>query len=178
MRAHDVADEEGWTAYGRAYIASVGVREAELEEADAIWRATFNPWLWRYPNPGAGEVLRALVDRGVPIGVVSNASGQIENVLRRTGMCQIGDGDGAEVVCVVDSHLVGVAKPDPAIFESALACLPAAPGRVAYVGDSIHYDVRGAEAAGLVPLHLDPYADSNGDGHERISALSDLLAWV
>ena len=40
-----------------------------------------------------------------------NASGQIEGVLRRMAVCQVGDGAGAPVRCVVDSHVVGVSKP-------------------------------------------------------------------
>ena len=42
-------------------------------------------------------------------------------VLRRSGVCQVGPGAGVAVRCVVDSHVVGVAKPDPAIFDHAVA---------------------------------------------------------
>ena len=42
--------------------------------------------------------------------------------------------------CVIDSHVVGVAKPDPRIFEPALAALglPAS-ARIAYVGDTVFF---------------------------------------
>ena len=43
---------------------------------------TRNAHLWRWPIPESVAALRALHDAGVPIGVVSNASGQIEEVLR------------------------------------------------------------------------------------------------
>jgi putative hydrolase of the HAD superfamily len=178
MRAHDERDDDGWHEYRRAYVSSVGVPADELEHALPVFKETFNSWLWRYPNAGAPEVLRALVDRQVPIGVVSNASGQIEAVLRRVGVCQVGDGGGACVRCVVDSHHVGVSKPDPAIFASALEQLGVPTDRVAYVGDSIRYDVGGARAAGLVPMLLDPYTDGNGEGHHRIRSLAELLDWV
>ena len=49
------------------------------------------------------------------------------------------------------------------------------PDRIAYVGDSIRYDVGGATAAGLTPLLLDPYGDAGGDPHERIESLTELL---
>jgi putative hydrolase of the HAD superfamily len=178
MRAHDVLDDDGWHEYRRAYVSSVGVPADELDDALPVFRDTFNSWLWRYPNTEAPDTLRALVERDVPIGVVSNASGQIEAVLRRVGMCQVGAGDGACVRCVVDSHLVGVSKPDPAIFASALVELGLPTDRVAYVGDSIRYDVGGARAAGLVPVLLDPYTGGNGDGHHRIASLTELLDWV
>ena len=61
------------------------------------------------------------------------------------------------------------------------------PDRVAYVGDSVVIDVRGALAAGLRPVLLDPYGDHgdgpwvDGDGaaagHARIGSLHDLLEW-
>ena len=71
-------------------------------------------------SPRASRALRALHDAGMPIGVVSNASGQIEEVLRRSGVCQVGPGPGVPVRVIIDSHVVGVAKPDPLIFEAAL----------------------------------------------------------
>ena len=40
------------------------------------------------------------------------------------------------VVIIVDSTIVGVAKPDPAIFSFALDVLDVKPEHVAYVGDS------------------------------------------
>jgi FMN phosphatase YigB (HAD superfamily) len=179
MRAHDTAaaDDPDWWVYGDAYLQWTGV-PADDADAATIFHATLNPFLWRYPNPGAAGVLRALVDHGVPIGVVSNASGQIEAALARAGLCQVGEGIGAPVRCVVDSHVVGVEKPDPRIFEGALASLGLEPDRVAYVGDSARYDVRGARAAGLTPVQLDPYGDAADQEHERISSLDELLAWV
>ena len=81
------------------------------------------------------------------------------------------------MLCVVDSHIVGVSKPDPVIFVSAIEALGIDRDRIAYVGDSIRYDVRGATAAGLSPLLLDPYGDGASDGHERIVALTDCSTW-
>ena len=177
MRAHDVGDDPRWHQYHCAYVAAVGVASDEFDVAVPVLRDTFNSWLWRYPNDGAIDVLRGLAAREVPMGVVSNASGQIEAVLRRLGLCQVGDGDGACVVCVIDSHVVGVSKPDPGIFASALEQLGVPRERVAYVGDSIRYDVGGARSAGLVPVLLDPYTETNGAGHHRITSLSELLDW-
>ena len=53
------------------------------------------------------------------IGVVPTGR-QIESVLGRFGVCQVGEGEGVPVVIIVDSTIVGVAKPDPAIFSFAL----------------------------------------------------------
>ena len=109
----------------------------------------------------------------MPIGVVSNAAGQIESVLRRFGVCQVGEGDGVPVVIIIDSTIVGVAKPDPAIFSFALDVLDAKPEHVAYVGDSYANDVVGARAAGMRPFLLDPYDDHAGADYERIKAVAE-----
>jgi putative hydrolase of the HAD superfamily len=178
MRAVDHSAEEDWSQYGVAYVATVGVDGDHYDEALLVFRSTFNVHLWRYPNEGSAAVLHTLVEREVPIGVVSNASGQIEGVLARAGVCQVGEGAGAGVLCVIDSHVVGVAKPDPGIFVSAVEALGIHPDRIAYVGDSIRYDVRGATAAGLTPLLLDPYGDAGADPHERIESLRELLDLV
>src|SRR5690606_8677206 len=114
--------------------------------------------------------------RDVPMGVVSNATGFIEAELARIGTCQFGVGPGVEMRCVVDSHVVGIAKPDPRIFDVALVHFEGfARDRIAYVGDSVTMDVGGARAAGLHPLLLDPYDDHPTADFDRIAALDDLL---
>ena len=104
------------------------------------------------------------------MGVVSNASGQIEAMLRRE-ICQVGVGDHVEMRCIVDSHVVGVAKPDPAIFDHTLAHFAEFDrSRIAYVGDSVTMDIGAATAAGLHPILLDPYDDHAGADFERIES--------
>jgi FMN phosphatase YigB (HAD superfamily) len=111
----------------------------------------------------------------MPMGVVSNASGQIEEVLRRGAICQVGEGDGVPVRTVIDSHVVGVAKPDPRIFDPALVHFgEISRHRIAYVGDSVTMDIGGARAAGLFPVLLDPYDDHAGADFERITSLAEL----
>lgn len=52
---------------------------------------------------------------------------------------------------IVISGEVGVKKPDPDIFKSALAATGLTPGEVIYVGDA-DMDVEAANAAGMMPL--------------------------
>ena len=171
------ADEHDWHAYDVAYVTSVGVGEVDREEAATVLGRTRNAWTWRWPIPESVDALRALHASGVPLGVVSNASGQIEAVLRRSGVCQVGAGDATPVRCVVDSHVVGVAKPDPRIFDHAAPHFDGIDrDRIAYVGDSIVMDVVGARAAGLRPVLLDPHDDHPGADFDRISSLWDLVS--
>jgi FMN phosphatase YigB (HAD superfamily) len=172
------ATEGDWVEYDLAYVRSIGV--PAHDEAEAAWMLgrTRSARLWRYPIASSVMALRELNDRRVPIGVVSNASGQIEATLLRSAVCQVGDGPGVPVSCVIDSRVVGVEKPDPRIFGFALDALGLPPEKVAYVGDSFHMDVGGATAAGLQPFHVDPYDDFAGAAHTRIRSLDELLALV
>jgi len=115
------------------------------------------------------------------MGVVSNSDGTVQAELRRLGVCYAPDGTephpaGVPVGVVIDSAVVGVAKPDPAIFGLALDVLGVpASGTVLHVGDSLRYDVAGALAAGLQPVHLDPHGFCPApDGHRHVRTLAEL----
>jgi len=170
------ADEADWGQYNRAYVEVVGVGEADLEEAATVLGATRTAHLWRWPISDSATAVAKLVAAGCAVGVVSNATGQIESVLRRTAICQVGDGPGAPVRCVVDSHVVGVAKPDPRIFDHALVHFAGVePASLLYVGDSVTMDVGGARAAGLTPVLLDPFGDHPEADFARITSVLDLV---
>ncbi|MEO7398390.1 MAG: HAD family hydrolase, partial [Ilumatobacteraceae bacterium] len=128
------------------------------------------------PIPDSAEVLRAFGEAGMPLGIVSNASGQIEEVLARSGVCQVGPGPNVSVRVIVDSHHVGVAKPDPRIFDFALSFFPDVElSRIAYVGDSVTMDIGGGRAAGLHAILLDPYDDHADADFPRVRTLRDLI---
>jgi putative hydrolase of the HAD superfamily len=168
-----------WAEYDRAYVESVGVDPIHREHAARLLNITRSAQLWRWPIPDSMSALTALARERVPMGVVSNASGQIEEELLRSEICQVGEGIGIAMRCVVDSHVVGVAKPDPRIFEHALAFFPEFErGHIAYVGDSVTMDVGGATAAGLHPILLDPYDDHPGAEFERIRSLRELISRI
>jgi putative hydrolase of the HAD superfamily len=170
------ADERDWVEYDRAYVRTVGVNGDDLAEAAVVLGHARIAALWRWPIPDSSAALAALSAAGMPLGVVSNASGQIESVLRRSGVCQVGPGTGVEVRCVVDSTVVGVAKPDPRIFDHAAVHFPdLARERIAYVGDSVRMDITGARAAGLHPILLDPFDDHPDAQFDRIVSLGELV---
>jgi FMN phosphatase YigB (HAD superfamily) len=168
--------EHTWDAYDVAYAAAVGVDPADLDEAAFVLGRTRSPWLWRWTIPESRAALDTLSRCGVPMGVVSNASGQIEATLQRE-ICQVGPGAHIEMRCIVDSHVVGVTKPDPAIFDHALAYFAEFErSRIVYVGDSVTMDIGAASSAGLHPVLLDPYDDHPGADFERIGSIAELAA--
>jgi putative hydrolase of the HAD superfamily len=169
--------EHDWDVYSRAYVEAVSVSAEHFEAATITLEHTWSAWLWRQPIPDSVEALRLLQDRGVTMGVVSNARGQIEQVLAMSGVCQVGEGPSVPMRCIVDSHVVGIEKPDPGVFRPALDALGVSPERVLYVGDTASIDVVGARNAGLHPVLLDPYGDHRGGEVDRIASLLELLEW-
>jgi putative hydrolase of the HAD superfamily len=135
--------------------------------------------LWQQVVVDSVEALRTMATLGIRLGIVSNSDGTVERQLLRHRICQVGPGAGTEVLAIIDSGVVGVAKPDPAVFASAVAAVGRPVGEIAFVGDSVRYDVRGAEAAGLVPIHFDPHGlCQSAHRHDHVRALSDLCFWT
>jgi putative hydrolase of the HAD superfamily len=169
--------EAFWDEYNHSYVRSVGVPDRDVDAAAEILHRTRSAYLWRWPIPDSRVALSALSDSGLPLGVVSNASGQIADVLSRSGVCQAGDGPHVSMRVVIDSHHVGVAKPDPRIFDHALPYFDGIDrSRIAYIGDSVTMDIGAGRAAGLHPILLDPYDDHPDADFERIRSLTELTS--
>lgn len=178
MHAVDAAQSpaETFDTYVPAFVHHLGHREAAAAQAVSCLEPLFGPsGLWTQAIPGSVEALRALHQAGIPMAVVSNADGTVAELLQVAGVCQAGPGPLVPVTAIVDSGAVGVAKPDPAIFRPALDALGTEPGRTLHVGDSVHYDIGGATAAGMPAVHLDPSGLCPGTDHPHIRSLADLL---
>lgn len=83
---------------------------------------------------------------------------------------------------MIVSEEAGVAKPDPAIFHMALAMLGTQPAETLYVGDSVENDLRGAAAAGMPFVWVNPRNEVLPEDAPRpvatIARLSELLPLV
>ncbi|MCI0370865.1 MAG: HAD-IA family hydrolase [candidate division NC10 bacterium] len=138
-------------SYLRLILEEVGVRwdgrgPRLVERLRALGRVER---LWSEPDPDARAVLAALRRRGLSVGVISNSDGTAEQSLRDAGLLDAVD-------FVLDSHLVGVEKPDRRIFQLALGRAAVAPAEAAFVGDLYSIDVLGARRAGMTGILLDP----------------------
>jgi putative hydrolase of the HAD superfamily len=99
-------------------------------------------------QPDAAPALRELRARGLRLVVASNWDCSLPEVLAEAGLAALVDG-------AVSSGTVGAAKPDPRVFEAALAVAGVSPEAAVHVGDSKANDVAGARAAGVRAILLD-----------------------
>lgn len=179
VHAIDLAEPEVFADYHQAYARHLGL-EPGSAESDTVITALIDLWattgLWTEPLPWAADGLAAIAETGVPIVIVSNADGTVAELLTATGLLQVGPGPGVEVAGVIDSGAVGVAKPDPAIFALALELAGTTPDRAVHVGDAYQYDVRGARAAGVHPVLVDPLDIRADTDCDRIDTLPDLVS--
>ncbi len=116
--------------------------------------------------PGTREQLQQIGAR-YKIGIISNADGKIEDVLRR---CNIAD-------CfrtITDSGLVGYEKPHREIFRQALHVMKTAPEESLYVGDVYSIDYLGATGAGMQSILMDVAGAYRNKGVPRIESLGEL----
>ena len=97
---------------------------------------------------------------------------------RAKAVAHVGTGPGVEVEVIVDSTVVGVAKPDARIFEIALDAMGVAAADSWYVGDMPAFDVAGARNAGLRPFLMDPDQLHLDADYDRIGSLSELAAHI
>ena len=129
--------------YQRAIDAAVGRTVPEEE-----WRPLFEETTAEHlrPTDGAREVVEALDEAGLYLGVISDIdTWEAERMLEQFGLYHRFDH-------VTTSEAVGRTKPDPAMFEAALSKAPVAPGESLYVGDRYEHDMRGGREAGLVTV--------------------------
>ncbi len=116
------------------------ITEQEAKEFSRRYRSQYRKL--RRAVPGAPELLRRLHGRAV-IGIVTN--NQVAEQYEKLAYLGIRD----SIDFLVVSEGVGVAKPEPRIFEIALERAGAAPKEAVMLGDSWVSDVLGARAAGV-----------------------------
>ena len=108
-------------------------------------------WL---PYADTEQTLRALRERGVKIGIVSNVPRELATIFAAHRL------DGL-IDAFTHSYEVGAEKPDPRIFLAACERLGADPDEALMVGDHAVAD-GGSVAAGLRFHHLDGEVPSGG----------------
>jgi putative hydrolase of the HAD superfamily len=143
-------DRERALRYLTLLFEFAGVPAGEMPRVDQRLRALHAERnLWSGIDPATPRALERLREHSVPLGVVSNSDGRVQEALDAAGL-------GRFFEVVVDSKLAGFEKPDPRIFHPALAALGVPPADALYVGDLYEVDVVGARRAGMTAVLLDP----------------------
>lgn len=172
-RALSEAEEARWQVQRETLGAqstgalSAMLRECGVDESSPRFAPAFERYLdfW-YPHthadPDALALLRALRERGLKIGVLSNTMWTREfheEVFARDGLLEYIDAG------VYTSELP-VGKPHQDAFVAAMEALDIAdPRTVVYVGDRLWDDIHGAQSAGMRAVFI-PHSDHRA--HELV----------
>ncbi|MER5972607.1 HAD family hydrolase [Streptomyces sp. NPDC002055] len=171
------------SAFGRFLAGELGFLEHRRERARGFLGEPLpddeaDAWFGRYVEhyeaawtlfPDALPALDALAD-GYRHGVLSNSS--LSNQDRKLRI--LGLRDRFEVLLCADE--LGCAKPAAEAFLAGCDALGLPPEQVAYVGDRVDVDARGATEAGLLGIWLDRADAGDVSGLPRITGLDRLPA--
>ena len=111
-----------------------------------------------------------------PLVLVSNFYGNIQHILRQYGLSD-------SFRQVIESSVVGVRKPDPAIFRLGVEALGLPASSVLVVGDSFTKDILPARSVGCRTVWLKGVGWTQDEGDEHvpdgvIRSLVELPAWM
>lgn len=120
--------------------------------------------------PDVPDLLAAAEDERLPIALLTN-SAQAPTRVKLEALDLV---ERFDVVVTTDT--LGFGKPDPRVYLEACRLLGAEPGRVVCIGDSIEWDVLGAEAAGLRAVWLDREGRGTSEPVASVRGLDEVTA--
>jgi putative hydrolase of the HAD superfamily len=167
------ADRMYWVEYLRALLERLKVpadRHAALTEQLAERFRDIRFWSRVFPD--TEPVLQSLEASGYTLGVISNSVGTIADQLGRAGL-------GRYFRFILDSAVVGVEKPNPAIFNMALDQAGVPAGDALFIGDTYAIDVGGAGQVGIRAVLIDRFGCYDDSvGCRRLTTLGQLTEFV
>jgi HAD superfamily hydrolase (TIGR01549 family) len=172
MTRDDTTDAMRTFLYYANILKHIGIKKERIKPlVEAITQFDKTEGMWRVVMKESTAALTRLKERKLKLGVISNADGRIANLLTQTNLTGYFD-------VVLDSHVVGVEKPDPRIFKMALEKLKVAAAEAVYVGDMYAIDVLGARRVGITPVLMDPLRQYNDVDCHTIADLGELLQLI
>jgi putative hydrolase of the HAD superfamily len=137
------------------------VVRAAIAAGDRGWAAA------RHLHPEAISLLKAVRERGLKIGILSNTPDPPDLWLDNLGA----DGVAEHVDAVVLSSQLGRRKPAPEIYRAALDALGVEAENALFVGDRVREDIQGPAALGMRTCLVTYFRVDEGD-----HALADAVA--
>ena len=181
------SEEEAVTLMAEFDAAGMRSRQNFFDDVIRRWPGVFSSvsqaidvYLASYPEmlilePRTRALLEDLQEAGIPTAIVTNGGTTMQNSkIDASGLRGLVD-------AVVISEEAGVAKPDPRIFERAVATIGAVTEETLFVGDNPEADILGAKGMGFGSawLHLGrdwEYAEERPD--HILDDVSDVRAIV
>jgi putative hydrolase of the HAD superfamily len=171
------AGENIWLWFWNQVASFAGLPRLDEAAVGRIMESNRERSLWDQTTDEVRGLLAYLHGR-YKLGVVSNSDGTVAAKLADIGLAQwftAPSSEGAlDSPVIVDSHVVGISKPDPTIFQFALEPLDSDPARTVYIGDSYALVVVGARRAGLHPILFDPQGWNAHRDVDRVAGLAEL----
>lgn len=160
-----------WMGFYREILTSLGHADDGLQLAEALFASFSDPASYQLFDD-VRPALEELAGRGITLGVVSNFEPWLADILALQEIDHL-------FATVAISGVLGVAKPDPGIFEAALAEAGADPSATVHVGDQPANDVAAARAVGITPVLIDRFARyPEPDGAHRVEDLGGLVKLI
>jgi putative hydrolase of the HAD superfamily len=176
-QAHDVARYTGpIEACFEAICEELGVPDRARLEAAMAYRVEYLRGIL-VPRPDAVATLAALRGRGLRLGMISNASGEVSGLWPETEFAGLFDA----LLFSADERMM---KPDRRLYERMAELLDVPTGECVFVGDGAYRELQGAAEAGMTPVLIRaPYDEWEHEGAvgwdgPRVSSLTEVLALV
>jgi HAD superfamily hydrolase (TIGR01509 family) len=147
MRQQASQGQVSHAAYWEQFLGLRGVTDPEQSKAMIGQIIEYSNNV--LPVSGSRETLAALKKRGFILGIVTDTMYPVEWKMRR--LTQAGVAEFIDVVAC--STVLGVHKPDPAMYLNALQQAQLSPAESAFVGHDAA-EIRGARQAGMVTVAL------------------------
>jgi putative hydrolase of the HAD superfamily len=154
-----------------AVAIELGIEEPDLEPLLRVRLDHHRQHL--APREDAVATLSALRERGKLLGLITVCTEEVEQIWEETALAPHFD-------ATVFSCSVGMAKPDPRIYQLACEQLGVEPAESVFVGDGANQELPGAERVGMraiqlrVPGEQRPHGADDWTG-EYVETLSELL---
>lgn len=155
-----------WSHLYRRLLGELGIEDESL--VGALY-STFSDSASYKLYDDALPCLEGLVRSGHRLGLISNFERWLEEML-----VELEVGHHFEVSVI--SGIVGVEKPDPAIYEAAVRSAGVRPGDAVHIGDSPTMDVAPAAEVGMTAILLDRWDRYPGSDVPRVRSLNAVPA--
>lgn len=151
------------------------IEEFSIKEID--WPGLLEDYVANFsshcvPFPNLNDMLDQLATKSLRLGMITNGKGQFQ----MANILALGIKDHFDEILI--SEWEQMAKPDPAIFQKALAGFGISPAEAVYIGDHPRNDIQAAGAVGMKTIWKRDQHWNCLDADGEIDDLSEIVEWI